>query len=112
MKLIALCIAAFTLMLTAGCTKSVRYSQDEIKDYPPAIQEHIKNNEVTIGMTKAQVRYSWGGPHAVKILSPGEGGKERVEWVYEKLKFFKTRLIFSDGFLAEIISNEPGTGKQ
>jgi hypothetical protein len=111
MKKIALCVAFISLMLAAGCAKSVRYSQDEIKDYPPAIQDHIKNNEVTIGMTKIQVRYSWGGPHAVKILSPGEGGKERVEWVYEKHKFFKTRLIFTDGRLAEIINNEPGAGK-
>jgi len=109
---ITICIAAIVLMLTAGCTKSVRYSQDEIKDYPPAVQDHIKNNEVTFGMTRAQVRYSWGGPHEVKILSPSEGGKERVEWVYKKLNFFKTRLIFTDGLLAEIISNEPGTGKQ
>ncbi|MDP2156815.1 MAG: hypothetical protein Q8K68_03795 [Nitrospirota bacterium] len=111
MKNITICIAVISLMLAAGCTKSVRYSQDEIKDYPSSVQDHIKNNEVTIGMTRAQVRYSWGGPHTVKILSPGEAGKERVEWVYEKLKFFRTRLIFTDGSLSEIISNEPGTGK-
>lgn len=111
MKKIMLCIAAISLILTAGCTKAVRYSQDEIKDYPPAVQDHIKNSEVTTGLTKAQVRYSWGGPHEVITLSPGEGGKERVEWIYKKFMFFKTRLIFTDGRVTDIISNEPGTGK-
>ncbi len=104
-------MAVICFMLGAGCTKSVRYSQDEIKDYPPAVQDHIKNNEITTGMTKAQVRYSWGGPHSVRILSPGEGGKERVEWAYEKFTFFKTRLIFTDGRLTEVIGNAPGSGK-
>jgi hypothetical protein len=111
MKKILLCITVLSLILAAGCTKSVRYSQDEIKDFPEAVQDHIKNNEVTTGMTKAQVRYSWGGPHEVNILPPGENGKERVEWIYKKLTFFKTRLIFTDGRVTEIISNEPGTGK-
>jgi len=105
-------MAAISFLLAAGCTRSVRYSQDEIKDYPAAVQDHIRNNEIAIGMTRAQVRFSWGGPHAVRILSPGETGKERVEWVYEKLKFFKTRLIFTGDILTEIISNEPGTGKK
>lgn len=111
MNNIMVCTAAVALLLAAGCTKSVRYSQDEIKDYPPAVQENIKNNEITPGMTRAQVRYSWGGPHAVRILSPSEAGKERVEWVYEKFKIFRTRLIFTDGSLTQIISNEPGAGK-
>ncbi len=111
MKLITLCMAVIALLLSGGCTKSVRYSQDEIKDYPAAVQDHIRNSEVAMGMTRAQVRFSWGGPHAVKILTPAETGKERVEWVYEKLKLFKTRLIFTDDVLTEIISKEPGTGK-
>jgi hypothetical protein len=111
MKKITFGITAISLMLAAGCANSVRYTHDEIKDYPSAVQDNIKNNEVTTGMTKAQVRYSWGGPHEVKILSPSENGKERVEWIYKKLAFFKTRLTFTDGRLTEIISNEPGTEK-
>lgn len=111
MNRITICIVLISIMFGAGCTKSVRYSQDEIKDYPSDIQKHIINNEITTGMTKAQVRYSWGGPHDVKILSPGEGGKERVEWVYKKFTVFKSRLIFTDDKLTEIIGSAPGAGK-
>ena len=111
MNNITLCIALISIMLAAGCTKSVRYSQDEINDYPPSVQEHIKNSEVTTGMTKAQVRHSWGGPHAVNILSPSQDGKERVEWVYKKFTVFKARLIFTDGRLSEIIGKASGAGK-
>lgn len=111
MNRITICIVLISIMFAAGCARSVRYSQDEIKDYPSDIQEHIKNNEITTGMTKAQVRYSWGGPHDVKILSPGVGGKERVEWVYKKFTVFKSRLIFTDDKLTEIIGSAPGAGK-
>lgn len=111
MKKITFCIAAISLILSAGCAKSVRYSQDEIKDYSESVQEHIKNSEITTGMTKSQVRFAWGSPHEVTVLPPGEAGKERVEWMYQKLKFFRTRLIFTDGKLTELISNEPGAWK-
>ncbi len=96
------------LFLAIGCSQSVRYSQDEIKDFPPKVQEQIKNSQVAVGMTKQQVRLSWGGPHSVIVLSPSEDGKERVEWVYKKMGFYKSHLIFTDDKLAEIISDEPG----
>jgi hypothetical protein len=102
---------AILLLSLSACTKSIRYSHDEIKDFPPPIQERIKNSEIAVGMTKLQVRYSWGGPDNVIVLSPGESGKERTEWIYEKLHFFKSRLIFTDDKLTEIISTEPGIAK-
>ena len=108
MKKITLLLMLISFITAAGCGKSVRYSQDEIKDYPPKIQDYISNGQVAVGMTKMQVRYSWGGPNAVNVLAPSEEGKERVEWIYEKMKFFKTRLVFTDDKLTEIISNEPG----
>lgn len=111
MKLLTFCIALIPLLLAAGCSKGVRYSQDEIRDYPVTIQDRIKRNEVTTGMSKIHVRYSWGGPNEVNTLPPGDGGKERVEWIYKKLGFFKTSLIFTDGILTQIITNEPGISK-
>lgn len=103
---------AFLLFVQMGCTKSLRYSAEEIKDFPPPVQEHIKNGEITPGMTMAQVRYSWGAPDRVTALLPAEDGKERVEWVYKRMEVLKTRLIFTNGSLTEIVSSEPGIIKQ
>ena len=105
-------VAGTVLMISlSACAKSIRYSYDEIKDFQPAIQEHIKNSEISVGMTKLQVRYSWGSPDNVIVLQPSTEGKERIEWVYEKLHFFRSRLIFTDDKLTEIISSEPGIAK-
>ena len=105
MKKLFLCSILMSLILLIGCTKSVRYSQDEIKDFPPHIQEYIRNSRVAVGMTKQQVRLAWGGPHSVIVLDPSEDGKERVEWVYKKMGFYKSHLIFNNDKLAEIISD-------
>ncbi|PKL52426.1 MAG: hypothetical protein CVV37_01195 [Nitrospira bacterium HGW-Nitrospira-1] len=102
---------AVLLISLSACAKSIRYSQEEIKNFSPTIQERIKNKEIAVGMTKLQVRYAWGGPDNVIVLPPSENGKERIEWVYEKLHFFKSRLIFTDDKLTEIISTEPGITK-
>lgn len=108
MKKYILVASVVSLISLSACTQSIRYSHDEIKDFPPAVQERIKNSEIAVGMTKLQVRYSWGGPDDVIVLAPGENGQERTEWVYEKLHFFRSRLIFTDDKLTEIISSEPG----
>jgi hypothetical protein len=108
MKKHALVAVAVLLISLSACAKSIRYSPDEIKDFPPAMQERIKNREIAAGMNKLQVRYSWGGPDNVIVLPPSKNGKERIEWVYVKLHFFKSRLIFTDDTLTEIISSEPG----
>ena len=95
----------------AGCTKAMRYSAEEIRDYPQEIQDHIRNGEISIGMTMPQVRYSWGGPDTLAFLTPAEDGKERVEWVYQDTPLFKTRLVFTDGVLTGILSSKPGSIK-
>lgn len=110
MKKFFLLLIAVSIALT-GCTKTIRYSPEEIKDFQPAVQEHIKKNEIAVGMTKLQVRYAWGGPDIINILPPGEGGKERIEWTFTKFRVFKTRLIFTDDRLTEIISTEPGIAR-
>ncbi len=111
MKKSFLWLILLSLFVVFGCSKSVRYSQDEIKDFPPQIQEYIKNSQVAVGMTKQQVRLAWGGPHSIVVLAPSEDGRERVEWVFKKMGFYTSRLIFSDDKLAEIISDEPGFAK-
>jgi hypothetical protein len=108
MKKFFLLFALTLLIFQSGCAKSLRYSQEEIKDFPIGVQERIKNSEIDIGMSKLQVRFSWGGPEIVNVLPPDEGGKERVEWIYKKIHIFKTRLIFTDDKLSQIISTEPG----
>lgn len=95
----------------SGCATTARYSPEEIKDYPPEIQEHIKSGEVTLGMTTLQVRYAWGAPATVNVITPENGGKIKEEWIYSRMGIFKTRLIFTEGKLTEIISTEPGLTK-
>lgn len=94
-------------LFLVGCASSgVRYTYEEIKHYPPEIQERITKGEIALGMTKEQVRYAWGNPSSVRVLAP-EKGKPREEWIYSSsLGLLKTRLIFVDGKLTYIISNE------
>ena len=108
----ALCIMTSALCFSVlGCIDSVRYSPDEIKGFPQAIQENIKHSEVAPGMTQQQVRYAWGSPAEVNVLKPLEDNKYREEWVYTRSGILKTRLIFIDGKLMHIITNEPGVIK-
>ncbi len=100
-------VALFIVVFIFGCaSQGVRYTYDEIKNYPPDIQERIARGEIAPGMTKEQVRYAWGPPSSTRILTP-EKGKQREEWVYSSsLGILKSRLIFIDGKLTYIISNE------
>jgi hypothetical protein len=97
----ALLIAAWSL---SGCTSAVRYSPDEIKNYPPEIQQSIREGRVMMGMTTRQVRYTLGAPATVNVISPTLDGKPREEWIYSTGVgvFVKTRLLFVDGRLADV----------
>jgi hypothetical protein len=88
----------------AGCTKSIRYTEDEIKGFQPNIQENIRKGQIDLGMTQEQVRYAWGSPDSIKFLQPYEG-KPREEWIYSSaatlgvvgtkiLLFYDSRLIY------------------
>ncbi len=92
------------MMCLCGCASAMRFSQDEIKDFPVAVQDQIRNAQISIGMTKVQVRYAWGGPISVTVLAPTEDGKERVEWKYKRMPLLSTRLVFCDDTLADIIN--------
>lgn len=98
----ALFIVAFWSF--SGCSSAVRYSPDEIKDYPPAVQETIRQGQVSMGMTTQQVRYALGSPTVINIISPSLEGKPREEWIYSSGigVFVKRRLLFVDGKLTDI----------
>ncbi|MBM4139898.1 MAG: hypothetical protein FJ242_00160 [Nitrospira sp.] len=99
MKKVVVFIIALLFFSQVGCTKSIRYSEEEIKGFSPAIQEHIKSGEVVLGMIPQQVRYAWGSPDSLKILEPFEG-KTREEWIYSTLGVVETKLLlFFDGKL-------------
>ena len=102
MKIVVVLIAALLFLLQVGCTKSIRYSEEEIKGFSPAIQENIKQGEVALGMTPQHVRYAWGSPDSLKILEPFEG-KTREEWIYSTIGVVETKLLlFYDGKLMYI----------
>lgn len=100
-------LALFIALFVFGCASSgVRYTYDEIRHYPPDIQERIVKGEIAFGMTREQVRYTWGAPSSIRVLTP-EKGKQKEEWIYSSsLGILKTRLIFLDGKLTYIISTE------
>lgn len=96
----------FFLTLTfwslSSCTTAVRYSPEELKDYPPDVQDQIRQGNVSVGMTIQQVRYAWGAPSTVHVLTPTIEGKLREEWIYSSGILMQRRLLFVDGTLFDI----------
>jgi len=88
-------LAAIMLLMAAGCSQTVRYTPGEIEAFPPDVREHIKKKEVSLGMSQAAVRYSWGAPVAVKVVP--EENKEI--WVYSSVRVYVTKLTFTGGIL-------------
>jgi outer membrane protein assembly factor BamE (lipoprotein component of BamABCDE complex) len=97
-------VLAFLLLLQIGCTKSVRYTEEEIKSFPPTVQDNIRKGQLDLGMTQQQVRYAWGSPDSIKFLPPYDD-KAREEWTYSTtatmgvisnkiLLFFDGKLIY------------------
>jgi len=100
MQKLIIVILAVSFLFGVGCTKSVRYTEEEIQQFPPETQEHIRQGEAKLGMTTQQVRYAWGAPNSIKFLEPTPEGKTREQWVYSKLGVFSTKLlVFVDGKL-------------
>jgi len=98
--------------LVIACAAPIRYTVEEIKAFPPAIQEKIEKGEISTGMTMLQVRYAWGAPSIVNVLPPTDRARERVEWTYKRMGgVFRSILTFEDNRLVEIRSNEPGVIK-
>jgi len=92
MKKVILFVLALAFLLGAGCTKAVRYSEEEIKSFPPEAQENIRKGQVDVGMSPQEVRYAWGSPDSVRILETYEG-KQLEEWIYSTLPVYGTRLL-------------------
>jgi hypothetical protein len=105
-------VSSLAALLLIGCASSqIRFTQDEIKDYPVEMQEHIIKSEVVPGMTPTQVRYAWGAPDEVKLFNTTDGKPQEL-WTYSSaIGMFKTRLTFTDGKLTSIVSSEPGRVK-
>lgn len=100
MQKFVIVFVAICFILGVGCTKSIRYTEDEIQKFPPDIQESIRKGEINLGMTPEQVRYAWGSPNSIKYLEPTSKGNTREEWIYTKLGIFGTKLlVFLDGRL-------------
>ena len=104
MKNVLILLSSLIFLLQVGCTKSIRYSEEEIKNFPPNIQDNIRKGEVDLGMTQEQVRYAWGAPDFIKILAP-YNKKAREEWIYSRkgtigvigeklLLFYDNQLIY------------------
>jgi outer membrane protein assembly factor BamE (lipoprotein component of BamABCDE complex) len=99
MKIIVILISVLLLVSTVGCTKSIRYTEDEIQKFPQTVQDNIRKGEIALGMTTQQVRYAWGAPDSIKFLEPFEN-RSREEWIYSTIGIFGTKLlIFYDGKL-------------
>jgi outer membrane protein assembly factor BamE (lipoprotein component of BamABCDE complex) len=103
MKKALLLILVLSFLLQVGCTKAVRYTEEEIKAYPANVQDNIRKAQIDLGMKPEQVRYAWGSPDSIKILDPFEG-KAREEWMYSSvLGVVGTKiLLFYDGKLIYI----------
>lgn len=104
MKKIIIFLLIFNFSLIA-CASQVRYTEEEIKRFPPDIQDNIRKGQIDLGMTTEQVRYAWGSPDSIKILPPFEG-KSREEWIYSNIKGIDVvaskLLLFFDGKLIYI----------
>jgi hypothetical protein len=99
-----LAVLILSFLLGVGCTKSIRYSEEEIRVFSPETQDHIRKGEVVLGMTTQEVRYAWGSPDSVRLLEPFEG-RPREEWIYSTLGLgvYGTKLlVFFDGKLIYI----------
>jgi hypothetical protein len=96
---------ALLFLLQLGCTKSVRYTEEEIKEFPAKTQENIRKGQIGLGMTQKEVRYAWGAPDSIKFLEPYEG-KPREEWIYSQVGTLDVvgmkLLFFYDGKLIYI----------
>jgi hypothetical protein len=105
-------VLAIAALFVFGCSSSqIRFTQEEIKDYPVEMQEHIIKGEVVPGMSPTQVRYAWGSPDEVRMSNTSDG-KPQEQWVYSShVGIFKTRLTFIEGKLTSIVSSEPGRVK-
>jgi hypothetical protein len=104
-------LGALLALAFVACSHPVRYAPSELNQFSPAVQEHIKKAEVTLGMSPAAVRLSWGPPTSVTVMKPDAQGNYREEWIYTKAKVWATRLVFTDqkltGFIQGLAPRKP-----
>ncbi|KJU84346.1 lipoprotein, partial [Candidatus Magnetobacterium bavaricum] len=104
----AVLLLILQVALLLSCTKEIRYTEDEIREFSPEAKEHIRNGEITFFMAPEEVRFAIGSPTDILVLPPTSDGKERVQWIYKKWGgAIKTELVFVGNRLMEITSNDP-----
>lgn len=99
-------ILGMVLVLIISCsTSTVRYTHEELRAFPPEIQQKIIKGEISTGMTPQQVRYSWYAPKNVKTNKTTDG-KIIEEWTYSYMGACPVILYFSEAKLQSIILSD------
>jgi uncharacterized protein YneF (UPF0154 family) len=105
MKRFLLMVVVLSVFVSVGCTRTIRYTEQEIGKFPPEIQENIRKGQINLGMEPGQVRYAWGSPDSITFLEAYDG-KNREEWIYSQEGTFGVVgtkiLLFYDGRLIYI----------
>lgn len=93
------------LLADAGASSAIRYTPQEIKDYPEHIKQLIVAGKLSTGMTPQQVRNSWGSPEGVSSYKDSSG-RTKEEWIYASSALCRVTLVFSEGKLQGVIRTE------
>ncbi|HIJ59600.1 MAG TPA: hypothetical protein HPP56_03170 [Nitrospirae bacterium] len=100
-------ISIFLFYVISCSSSAVRYTSEEIKQFPPEVQQRIIRGEISTGMTPQQVRYAWSAPRGVQSLQ-GKDKKYIEQWTYSYLGACPIELTFQDGKLQSIILSDSG----
>jgi len=78
-------------------TRKVRYFDENPfnDDWDGEIINLIKSEKIRIGMTKYQVRLSWGKPWDINLTTTSYGSRE--QWVYDRLNYDNDYVYFENG---------------
>jgi outer membrane protein assembly factor BamE (lipoprotein component of BamABCDE complex) len=97
---------AIILSVFMGCSSpAVRYTSEEIKGFPPEIQQKVIKGEVSTGMTPQQVRYAWHAPKGVQTTKTKDNKLVEL-WNYSIMGACPITLYFSEGKLYSIVLAE------
>lgn len=71
------------LFILAACGPTLESRKEYVRqhDRPPEIERSIINEKIQVGMTKQDVRASWGDPDHVNE-SYYAGGEPQTQWCY------------------------------
>lgn len=99
------------IFLYACSSSSVRYTSEEIRQFPPDVQQKIIRGEISTGMTAQQVRYAWSAPKNVHVYQ-GKDKKYIEEWTYSYMGACPIILSFYEGRLNSITLSDSGRSNE